>query len=159
MSDAELVDQGRLSDAPWRKKWIILASGLAIAAVVAGWATQGERLNKQERRLVGMWQWEERMDEANPMVLYFSPKGRLIADSPPFIDPQVHKWRIENGEFTLIYSGPKLIHRLGSLLNGQKDVHPIRFEDETPIMTMPNGDEQQLILYDAPVPESFKSLE
>lgn len=159
MSETAARDPEGLGSTPWRKKWILLAVCAATASVGLVWGLQGERLNDQERQLVGMWQWEEHLSQPQAMVLYFSPKGDLICDSPPFKDPQNHRWRIENGEFTLIYSGPKLIDKVGSLFNGQKDVYPIHFEGGTPVLTMPNGDEQHLIPYNGPLPESFHELE
>ena len=99
------------------------------------------------------------MDQPSVMVLYFAPTGRMIADSAPFNGQQVHRWRIENGEITLVQSGPKLIDRLGSRLHGLKEVYPIRFEDAAVYMTMPSGKERRLIRFDAPVPESFRALE
>ncbi len=159
MSDTAAEDSERLSGAPWRKKWIVMALCFAVVAGGLGWAIQREPLNEQEHRLVGMWEWEDSMGDPGTMVLYFSPNGRMIADSAPFPYPQVQRWQIENGEITLIASGPKLIHRIGRLLDVQKIVYPIRFEDEEVIMNMPDGEERRLIRYDAPVPESFSALE
>ncbi len=142
----------------WTTTWIL---GVGLVLWLLQWKPW---LNERERRLIGIWTWQ---DEPGEMTLHYRDDGTMLyLDRPTFVKDRITftRWHIKGNELVVEYAPRSVLNHLAQklVMRSRFGASPMTIhfqEDGTVHHRMSDGKTRVLIPWKSDVGESLRYYE